>query len=373
MKPLFIGTSDWHVAPGAWKYRAIQGDSYFSLQQIIDDAIDLRVPVVAAGDLYNVDDPEPEAVAFVNRQIDRLEAHGLPLYYLQGQHEWHRCGKWLETHRHPIHLHKQVVSINGVTVYGLDWTPAGRLIGELESIPAGTDVLACHQVWSEFMGSLAKPEGSIASIPYQGDLVVLTGDYHVQVSKDVVSPDGYRRTIYSPGAIAMQSVDEDPRKGYWLFQRNRVAAVEAVAQPLLTRPVFSFSVHTAEALDALMMEYSAEVFSAEVAEDLPENLRKPIVAVTYYDDIPDVYSRLVATFGERSHLFLSALSRSRSVLAPISARREAGRGCTLISELGRIVSESSERYERLKRLLSAGDPLAELAALKQEFFAVEVH
>lgn len=367
-RPLFIGTSDWHIAPGAWKYRAIQGDSYYSLQQIIDTAISFRVPIVAAGDLYNVDDPEPEAVAFVNRQLDRLEEVGVPLYYLQGQHEWHRCGRWLETHRHPIHLHKKQIQINGVTLYGLDWTPAGRLQGELENIPPGTQVFCCHQVWAEFMGSVAKPEGAIAEIPYAENLIVLTGDYHAQVCKEVKAANGRSRLIYSPGAIAMQSVDETPEKGFWLFElTDHGIAGRKIA--LDTRPVYAFELYTAEALESFLDDIAADLFTAEFAELMPENLRKPILSIKYYDDLPEVYPRLMTTFGERTHLFLSALTRSRPVLAPLSARREAGRGCTLISELGRVVPESSGRFSRLKRLLSTGDPPAELQAVKDEFFA----
>ena len=87
-KPIAVVTSDWHIALNAWKKLPdIKGDAEFSLRQIVDAALALNVPIIAAGDLFDVKHPDSYTVNVTAKHMARLHSAGLKCFYVQGQHE----------------------------------------------------------------------------------------------------------------------------------------------------------------------------------------------------------------------------------------------------------------------------------------------
>src|SRR5690606_25230151 len=123
-------TSDWHIAPGAWKHKGVLGDAKYALEQVVDWCVRHRAPLLAAGDLFDVDDPDPGSVRLVHEQCDRLRAADVPLVYTVGQHERRREGTWMGTHPWPDYVGDgssivlPVATGARVVVRGFDWTPA---------------------------------------------------------------------------------------------------------------------------------------------------------------------------------------------------------------------------------------------------------
>ena len=84
----FVFSADWHLSFGTWaKHATLVGDSYHSLRQIVDYCIDVNCPLVAGGDLFDKPVPDPVSVSVMCREMDRMQAAGLPVYFIQGQHE----------------------------------------------------------------------------------------------------------------------------------------------------------------------------------------------------------------------------------------------------------------------------------------------
>jgi predicted phosphodiesterase len=356
--PIAILTSDWHIAEGAWKHRDIKGDAYHSLEQIVFYATQHDLPILAAGDLYDTSDPDPGSVAFVRRQLDQLEAGGLHLYYTEGQHEHHRSGgSWLGVHHWPIHLRRNYALVDKrLSVYGFDWTPAQHLPAAIAEIPADVDLIMCHQVWSEFKVSGSNAEGKLADIP--GGALILTGDYHVT---KILTAGAH--TVLSPGSIAIQSIDEDPNKFFFVLHDDMTLH----PVQLKTRKVAHFQVMSQGDLDQFLVDQPW--LSLLESPDLPPNLQKPLVSVTFDAEIPLVVRRLTDALGSVVHYFPSPLFNKRLV---DGMGGEASvvfyRG--LLDALEHEVPVDSPEYAPLRRLLSAKpDSLAEeLASIKREFF-----
>ena len=125
--PLMVLSSDWHLSPFSWKkHPNVHRDSYYSLQQIVDLCIQLNVPLIAAGDLFDIKHPPSESVVFCVEQMARLQRVGLPVYYIQGQHELSEI-PWISLCPNATHidsfksdLNFKTFDIQGLRVAGQD-------------------------------------------------------------------------------------------------------------------------------------------------------------------------------------------------------------------------------------------------------------
>lgn len=360
--PLLALTSDWHVAEGAWKHKGVLGDAKYALEQVVDFCVARATPLLAAGDLFDVDDPDPGSVRFVHRQCDRLQEAGLPLLFTVGQHERRREGTWMGTHPWPTHVgdgRPVPVAVPGdatVVVRGFDWTPASNVPAMLEAYAAGPEpnVLMLHQVCKELMGTTTSGQCELALADVPGDAILLVGDYHVSVEKAVG-----RHRVYSPGSLALQEVDADPRKSFWTLHDDGTAA----RVPLKGRPTAHFAVGTTEDLDAFLGDRPWEGIAG--GDDLPDHLRRPIVSVTYRQDLPKVQRRLVEALEKVVHYFPRPVDPDRG------KEKEAVRGASsLQAALDATVPIGSPAHALLSGLFRAApkDAAAELAAMREDFF-----
>ena len=145
---MFILASDLHLAPLIWTDRPqIKNGAYRAMEQLADYVTKHRVPLILAGDLFDVRRPPPDAVGVMNSFMSIMERYQIPVFYTQGQHELSRESTWVGTHAWPRHVHKQSFEIGGRKFYGLDWLPRGELQTELAAIPPDAEFLVCHQVW----------------------------------------------------------------------------------------------------------------------------------------------------------------------------------------------------------------------------------
>ena len=121
----------------------MSGDSYHSLAQIVDYCIEHNLPLIAGGDLFDKPDPDPVSVNVMCREMDKMRDANLPVYFIQGQHErvrrdlgdGHGRPEWMHVHSWPTHVHEQTFEIDGVTFYGLDWTPKEHIADAFHNIP----------------------------------------------------------------------------------------------------------------------------------------------------------------------------------------------------------------------------------------------
>ncbi len=360
-----IFCADLHQAPGAWASRpTIRGDSYYAFEQIVDYAIEHDARnIVAGGDNVDTAKPPAETVQFMREQVGRCRDEKVNFRFIQGQHDM-STPPWFAAVSGQHHAHQEVFTLGSIQCYGLDYLPAAQLAEALQEIPRQTELLVCHQVWSDFMGSIAVCEGALSDIPHVK--YVLTGDYHKFVDMKTTNRQGKECRVWSPGSTCMQSIDEDPDK-YCLLFDNKNCSIRKL--PLRTRPMIEW--HTLDEEDELQSfldNIGDELDKAyDAGQGMPENIRKPLLYVEYSLDLEKPYSRILKAIDNRAHFFHKQVVpvSEQHVIEKKQRREVAKKG--LVGCLPLVIPDvKSPVYRGLERLLSSPDPKAELQRLREE-------
>ncbi len=132
--------------------------------------------------------------------LQALLRNKIKVFFTQGQHEYQEI-PWALLATGCQHVHKQAFQICGVNFYGLDYMPEAELQEAIKQIPPETTVMVMHQVWSDFMGDIAKPQGSFADLPAHVKLLI-TGDFHE--THNFTTDAGL--TVLSPGSSHLRSI-----------------------------------------------------------------------------------------------------------------------------------------------------------------------
>lgn len=366
-------SADWHIQEGAWKSRkAIHGDALYSLGQLVAYAVEHKVDaVLAAGDLYDITDPDAFEVARVNYLMSQLEAAVIPIWFIQGQHERRARHPWLGTGPWPEHAHEQLITIGPITLYGLDWTPPDQLPGALAKIPAGTDILMCHQVWEDHMGVSEHigNEGRFNDVP--NVRFILTGDYHMGADDTEHQLLEFTNNVgtglaITPGPLAMQSIDETEKKSFVVltFEGKELTNVESV--PLKTRAVFRYQLATENDLTNFLDQEVRKIEAARQDTTVPEHIRIPLAHIAFNRDLPDVYARLQKAMDGVAHFFPKPVGTVEEIERDVVLNDIAADG--LLGALRALVPEDREIHHPCRRLLTAPAPAKELELLAAEFF-----
>lgn len=350
--PLLALTSDWHLQRGAWKRaNTPQGDSRHALRQIAAHCLEHRLDLVGAGDLFDDLQPDTGTLEFAYQIVSVLRAADRRVLFTQGQHE-KAYPAYLSLVPGPEHLHGRVVTLRGLTVCGMDHTPADRLAAEAAKVPAGVDLLACHQVWHEFMGLGA--EGSLDLVCRAGGpAVVLTGDFH----RHAVMA---RERVYSPGSTCLQEISEPREKAFFVMYDD--FSVESV--PLLTRRVVDVTVETPEDLEDLLRDLDDDFL--EPGPGLPPELQKNVVYVQCRD-IDQAHARVSRAVGQRGFLFWRSLVGESAGAELPEALPDPAPPRKMAELLPALAPEGSPVYGSVLRMLGAPDKRAEAAAIAAEF------
>lgn len=349
-------TADLHLEDGAWSTRpAIYGDAYCSFDQIVDYCINESLPLILGGDVLEKKSNLARPIAKLCAGLSRMEAAGVPVFYIQGNHEYDRNAPWLSVHSWPQHIHKQTINIAGKNVYGLDWLPRGEIQEAFANVPANTDVLITHQVWKDFMGNVGRTECELTDVHHVQ--TVLAGDFHVTKTIEGVNAQGLPVRMLSPGSTAMQDTGEEQNKFFFVIEDS---AAELVFTPvaLKTRRFVGYTVRDQETLDSLCAGKLKEDIAALDTVNLPANIQKPIVKIKFDKQLPDAYLRLMTAVGESAHLFCEALAE-RSAHTHNAATRAAAKN-ELSSVLAELLGDDTAAYALAASLLKTENIAKEL-------------
>lgn len=351
-RPLFVKSSDWHLQPGAWKRaNTPKGDAFFALQQLYRFCSEHECDLLGAGDLFDDLQPDTATLEKAFQFVDSMKARDRRIYFTQGQHE-KAYPPYLSLHPHPRHVHRKVVTVGGLSVYGFDHVPADQLEAEILRVPKGVDLVMCHQVWNDFMG--LGFEGQLQTLIDRQPGAVLTGDFH---EHQVLTFGDVR--VYSPGSTCLQDIKEPEEKAFFVFYDD--GSVDSV--PLLTRPKWNFRITCPDDVEALFATMDAWFLPYG---ELPPELQKPVFSIEC-GAVPEAYKRVTRAVGDRAFLFW------KSVVAPAGdtlydqaeADRAAPRG--LEGCLPLVTPAGGAVYNSVLRLLRAKDKKTELAAMAGEF------
>lgn len=288
-KPIAVVTSDWHMALNAWKkHPGIKGDAEFSLQQIVQVTLDLGVPLIAAGDLFDVKTPDSYAVISTANQLNKLK--GIPVYYVQGQHEM-STPTWLSLFSGCEHIHDKFIKLGNYKAYGYDYFLPKSKEDSYERFKSA-DILITHQVWSE----LLPRHGQVACCSYSEAAnnhkykAIISGDFHSHFQDKIYGTDC---SFVSPGSMCLQDMNESPRKAIWVMTED----LDFVSVPLQTRDLIPVRINSETDLNV-----ATGMASTLVHKALPNDIGKPIIRVTYNTAVPDVYEAMCYAFKDKAFL-----------------------------------------------------------------------
>ena len=358
MVPVFVFCADTHLVDGAWSSRsAIYGDSYYSFEQIVDYCIENKLPLILGGDVLEKKSNSARPIAKLFEGLSRMRDSQVPVYYIQGNHEFDRNAPWLSAHEWPIYMHEASFDINGVKVCGFDWLPRGEIQEAFTRVPANTDILITHQVWKDLMGNVGRPECELTDVHHVQ--TVLAGDFHITKIVESTNAQGQPIKMLSPGSTCMQDIGEVPEKFFFVISRDPATGnIDFSPQQLKTRKFLGYTVKDQETLDKLCAgDFIRDIQELKASGDLPELISKPLVRVKFDKRLPDAHLRITTAIGETAHLFCDALvDKSRG-------EEETNRAVTkndLMLTLEELLKEAPESFAIASALLRADAPAAEL-------------
>lgn len=370
IEPVALFMADAHLDVNTWANRPdLYGDSMWSFAYICRTAIGLQIPVFGAGDLIDVRKPPSAVIDFVRDEMDCLQANDCRFYYTQGQHEL-ADPPWLSaSHSWPTHIHQQTHFFDNFAVHGLDWTPPDRVKEEFAALPKvkakDKAILMCHQVWEEFMGDVVACEASFTHVPYFRR--VFTGDYHNCSRGWVFNASGKKLWYYSPGSTNMRAINENSVKYVYLLDSK--GKLHNVRIP--TRPVIAETIRDTDELETFRGQFSERLEDVKRWAErwhLPECVSKPLVYITFHEDVPDCWSQITDLVGTRGHLFSKQLVRDNEVVIEESDENDKALDRGLTSCLHLVIEKDDPRYGMLLRMLAddVTDPKLVLQAIRKE-------
>lgn len=368
MKPLFVFTADLHLEDGAWTTRpGIYGDAYYSFAQIVDYCIKNRLPLILGGDVLEKKSNAARPIAKLCEGLSEMQQAEVPVYYIQGNHEYDRNAPWLSVHSWPQHIHRQIVEIHGYTVYGLDWLPKGEIQAAFKEVPSGTHILITHQVWEDFMKGVGRTECAITDV--HNVRTILAGDFHVTTQIEGVNADGLRTEMLSPGSICMQDLGECPSKWFFVINGKPDGGFEFERKNLETRPFASLVVNDQEYLDQLCaggLAQEVEVLNAQISDGARHSgIDKAILRVKFNKALPDAFLRLTTAIGDACHLFCEALAERGQAERQPTTRSSAKND--LLAALGDLLGDDTPAYQLAAALVAAEDPAKRLDTAFADF------
>lgn len=357
-RPIAIWSSDWHLEPFAWvKHPNLCGDSYFSLNQIVDYSIENKLPLYGAGDLFDIDRPDTNSIKVAFECLDRLKHANQGFFFIQGQHEYARP-PWLSLHDWAQHVDNQKFYLGDIVGYGLDFVRGkDECKASLRKIPKDTDVLMCHQVWLDLMGIRAGPEAALADVPFAS--VVLSGDFHRHTTVKAVGATGQPLKLFSPGSICLQSISEEPDKQFYVM--NDDLSFKSI--PLVCRKVFDFKLHTREEL--LLFQKNALEIMLDRTSGLPEIIRKPICNVEFDENLAEAYERIIKALDNKVHLFWSMKRKGKLLERPNSIPKFDASKSGIEVCLGELCKPDSMTHKMVSMLIDARNPAELLDTLTE--------
>ena len=211
-KPSFLALGDIHLDPLIWRrHRDITGDAEASWMSFIDHAINLKIPIVIVGDLFDSIDPPTTMVQVFRESMEICQANGVEVFAIQGNHDKRLPIPWYcAVSPHPRHFGDgALTTINGIKTVGIDYSTQDVIQERLATITSQIDqnpvqVLFLHQAVKQGLKFQDAWNCDINWVPDAIPLVIL-GDLHAPI--DIPRAKGH--ALYT-GSSHPRSLAEAP-------------------------------------------------------------------------------------------------------------------------------------------------------------------
>jgi hypothetical protein len=291
----FAVFGDLHLKPHIKQaFPDLQGDAYHYFNEAIDLCLELKIPAVIPGDIFDNTHPDWMSAAVFRAGMDKMREAELQVFFGQGNHDYHPTHPGpVALHNWPMHYHNLNFQLGPWKCFGLDWRPGNIVKEAFKEVPEDADILFTHQCWTEFMkhGS----ECSFADVHYAH--TVISGDYHATEFKDAANADGEPLRVWSPGSSCMIQINEPSQKYVLLVADDGTGTPKVTPHHIQTRPFYMRG-----ARDEAQFEQEL-LLLAQVADQckllkLPEHIRTPMIRFCYHESIVDAKTRIDAVAKE---------------------------------------------------------------------------
>ena len=271
-----VTTADQHIRDYIWSSRPqLKGDAIHATNYIFDYCLENQCSIKLAGDIFHTLAVLPEHVKAIFDRIDDMQEAGLPVYYIQGNHDLNKV-PWLSLHKHTHNLHDAMVQIGGTNemLYGMQYSHEDDIRRVLDKVPPVVNTLLMHQ--AEKTAMPFGPNFDLDWVPPHIN-TVLIGDIH---AAQTYANDNTR--LFYPGSPCITSKEQNPERSFLLEKADGATATTIESVSINTRGIYHIQVEDGDKLDAL------EVLVADIAENDPR----------HYDMVPLIfihYSPAVST------------------------------------------------------------------------------
>jgi len=214
----FIWCSDLHLKPASsYRKTLLAGDAFHALDQIEKYATENQADVILGGDVYDSNQPPGESVMRVRTFVQRIQASGHDVYYIEGNHDKVLKNPYLPDKFYKGHELLQAAGalqipesgmlLGGVRISGIGHCPADKLLQKMQQLEE-CDVLCIHAGFRHLLSFEDAYDLTMADIPPQVKKAVLVG--HVHLAQTTFTESGV--AVHSSGSTWPWRVDEVDRK-----------------------------------------------------------------------------------------------------------------------------------------------------------------
>jgi DNA repair exonuclease SbcCD nuclease subunit len=190
----------------------IRGDAKASLRYAVDYCVSNGFSLKLAGDTFDSTSPTSDDVNAFRVEIDKMQAAGLPVYAIQGQHDKASPPWFGAVHPHVQHVHGKVFEpAVGIRMMAFDYMSAGDIEAAVAEIPPDVKWVMLHQAARPVLDIPGAWNFDPAWLPPWVKIAIM-GDIHK--AEEFTFGDG-SKGIY-PGSAHMLSTDEQWQKSMLL-------------------------------------------------------------------------------------------------------------------------------------------------------------
>jgi len=282
--------ADIHARTYTWASRPLlKGDAENAINYFFDFCLETQSSAKILGDIFHTLTPLPEFVKTVFDRLSDMQAAGLPVYYIQGNHDLNKV-PWLSLHPWPVNMHKKVVELPecGMTVMGCESVSRDQLLEFFESIPEGVDTLMLHQA-----------EKRALPFSYQFDLSEVPEQIKNVLIGDIHNAQHYEENgthLWYPGSPYVTSIDNMDERSF-LVERVHNGETQIARQSIPGRGFYHIQIDSHDDPGEYKTEMDeCEKMVREIAgHDARHNGLEPVVVVEYPPACSDLaYQSLMA-------------------------------------------------------------------------------
>jgi len=329
------------LEPFIWtKYKSVVGDAFAGFESFIDLGIELHLPIVLLGDIFDTVKPSPMVMRFFRKQMDRCVAENIPVFAIQGNHDKQPVPWYVACHDGVRHIGDGTpVHINGVDCVGFDYALRETIeeqVAELAQLERRPQCLMMHQAAKQALRFEGKWNVDLELVPSDIPLILMADIHTPWHAKIRDGQNAYYTGPSSPreiGQIGPKScilVNTDLSSERLPITYRQILRVNATAPDQLSAaeawladlpggqilPPLLWLLHTPECLERVVQlkasvadkdiivvsETVASVAEMQLQLDGEEKEREALLSV------PDLLNQLVdPEVDERLHTFILAL------------------------------------------------------------------